>query len=109
MTGSPNIERQLPSTYGSVPHYGSRGTRGVDTVSEGELTALSFNPNNKTSSINVNLGILLLSASSWKSRGSYATFPPAAFVDEDGFWELGFGVDEEDDLLSDAEVDGWDC
>jgi hypothetical protein len=56
------------------------------------LTALSFSPNNSTSSIKVNLGILLLSASSWKSLGSYATLPPD---DEGTLLEAAFPEDDE--------------
>jgi hypothetical protein len=66
-------------------------------------TALSFRPNNKTSSINVNLGILLLSASSWKSLGSYAIFWPLPSTDEpEGTTPLlsldALGAEDEDGL-----------
>ena len=60
-------------------------------------TALSFSPSSKTSSIRVKRGILLLSASSWKSLGSYATLLP-----EGG--RLGFGVD----LLPVVDEDGFE-
>lgn len=45
------------------------------------FTCLSFNPNNKTSSMSVNLGVLLLSS---MSRGSYAIF----FSNDGEAWSL---------------------
>lgn len=46
---------------------------------------MSLRPSNSTSSIKVRRGILLASASSWKSRGSYATLAPDEEDETTGF------------------------